>query len=311
MYKEKKIIVVSPVGRTRSLKSLFKSIDKHRHVVDEYHLWVNTNVKEDLDFINSYASNNLNFVKLKYGCTELDKTQFTKADNVKHFYNYCVEKDTFYFKIDDDIVYIEPGMFEKLAQYKLDHPETFLVYPTILNNHWCTHFLRKKNKIDVPVCNQCDVNWYNEYNRVKNTIINSEKVMSLNYHEGKPKDFMNESVFLSPLYWNDASFAEKLLKMSLNYIKTNTLSLLSFESIQLTSHEPVSINCIMFSGDDFEKFNGNVRCFCDEPWLTTFYPLQSNKTNVIVGDTRCVHYAYYPQRDHLNSTNLLEEYFDI
>lgn len=311
MYKEKKIIVVSPVGRTCSLKSLFKNIDKNRHIIDEYHLWVNTNVKEDLDFINNYASNNINFVKLKYGCTELDKTQFTKADNVKHFYNYCVEKDTFYFKIDDDIVYIEPGMFENLAQYKLDHPETFLVYPTILNNHWCTHFLRKYNKINIPICNVCNTDWYNEYNRTKQNILNSDKVMSLNYNEGKPRDFMNENVFLSPLYWKDPLFAEDLLTLSLDLIKSQSLSVLSFDSIVLEHHEPVSINCMMFSGEDFAEFNGDVRCFGDEPWLTTFYPIYSNKKNALVGNTRCVHYAYYPQRSHLDSTNILEEYYNL
>lgn len=311
MYKGKKIIVTSPVGRTRSLKSLFKNIYRNRHIVDEHHLWINTDVKDDLDFINFYASNNLDFVKLKYGCTQLDKKQLTKANNVKHFYNYCVEKDTFYFKIDDDIIYIEPQMFEKLAQYKLDHPDTFLTYPTILNNHWCTHFLRLHNKITVPICNVCNTDWYNEYNRVKQNIAVSEKVMSLNYNEGQVKDFMNEYVFLSPLYWKDPVFAEKYLRSSLDLIKSQSLSSLSFDSICLDHHEPISINCVMFGGDDFAEFNGDVRCFGDEPWLTTFYPLHVNKKNALVGDTRCVHYAYYPQRSYLDTTNILEEYYNV
>ena len=64
MYKGKKIVVCSPVGRKESMKCVFKEILKHRHIVDEYHLWVNTIVKSDLDFINEFAEANSDFVTL-------------------------------------------------------------------------------------------------------------------------------------------------------------------------------------------------------------------------------------------------------
>ena len=151
MYRDKKIIACSPVGRRESMKCLFKQILKNRHVIDEYHLWVNTDVKEDLDFIHEYAKQNPDFVRLKHGCDPLDPEQMGKSHNVKRFYNYCVEPNTFYFKIDDDIIFIEDGTFEKMIQYKVDNPKTFLVYPIIMNNSWCTHFLRK-NKQLIPEC---------------------------------------------------------------------------------------------------------------------------------------------------------------
>jgi len=310
MYKNKKIIVVSPVGRKQSLKCLFKEILKNKHVIDEHHLWMNTNIKDDLDFIHEYAENNKSFVKLKYGCTDLDPSQMTKADNVKHFYNYCIEPNTFYFKLDDDIIYIENCMFEKMAQYKIDNPNTFLIYPTILNNCWCTYFLVKNKAIDAELCTICDIDWYRELKNNRELIKNSTKIMSDNLDEPKAKDFLPEYVYLSPLYWKNPYFAETLLNLSYNLIKNNKLDSLNIKNI-LLDYEPISINCIMWAGENFAKFDGNVKCYGDEPWLAVFYPLQHNEQNVMLGNTRCVHYAFWPQKAHLDTTDILEKFYEI
>lgn len=307
MYKDKKIVVVSPVGRRESMGHLFKQVLKHRHVVDEHHLWVNTTVQEDLDFINQYAAEYPSFVHLKYGHDKLDPAQMGRAENVKRFYNYCVEKDAFYFKADDDIIYIEPGTFEKLAQYKLDNPETFLTFPTIINNHWCTHFLRKLGKLNIQTCHTCDVEWYKEFSKVRQAIIESPAVMSDDIQEPKPRDFGLDKVCLSDLYWGNPMFAASLLSQFKSIIDTSGLSNLDFESFVL-DYEPVSINFIMWAGEDFSKFSGDVKCVGDEMWLNLFYPLKHGLKNALVGNTRVVHYAYYAQREFLNTTNILDMY---
>ena len=90
MYKGKKIIVCSPVGRKESMRCVFKQVLEQKHIVDEYHLWVNTNVQEDLDYINEFAEANPDFVTLKYGCDELDPEQMGRAHNVKRFFHYII-----------------------------------------------------------------------------------------------------------------------------------------------------------------------------------------------------------------------------
>ena len=307
MYKNKKIVVVSPVGRRESMGHLFNHVLKHRHVVDEHHLWVNTTVQEDLDFIDQYFIKYPDFVKLKYGHDKLDPEQMGRAENVKRFYNYCVEKDTLYFKADDDIIFIEQGTFEKLAQYKLDNPEIFLTFPTIVNNHWCTHFLRKFNKLNVSTCNTCENDWYTVFAGVRQKIIDSAAVMSDNINEPKARDFGLDKVCLSDLYWGNSQFAATLLSQFKSIIETNSLAALDFQNFVL-DYEPVSINFIMWSGEDFKKFFGDVKCVGDEMWLNLFYPLQHGLKNAIVGNTRVVHYAYYTQREFLNTTNILELY---
>jgi hypothetical protein len=307
MYKNKKMIACSPVGRKESMKCLFNHMLRHKQVIDEYHLWVNTVVQEDLEFIQEFYESNKDFVHLKYGCEELDPLQMGRANNVKRFYNYCIEPGTFYFKIDDDIIFIEDGTFEKLAQYKLDNPETFLTYPIIINNYWCTHFLRKYDAIDVPSCPICDGIWYDLFEQNREAIKNTDQTLSDNLEEPKPRDFIPEQYFFSPLYWRDSQFSYSILNETYNYIKENKLSDLDIENIVL-DYEPVSIQFIMWSGEDFAKFDGNVKSVGDEPWLSMFYPIKYDLKNAIVGNTRVVHYAYWPQRDYLNSTGILDLY---
>jgi hypothetical protein len=307
MYKEKKIIACSPVGRKESMKCLFKEILKHRHIIDEHHLWVNTVVEEDLNYINQYAEENSDFVTLKYGCDKLDPQQMGRAHNVKRFYNYCVEPNTFYFKIDDDIIFIEENTFEKLVEYKIDNPETFLVYPTIINNYWCTHFLRKYDAIDVPECFVCGGSWYTDFNKAREAMKNCPGTMSDNLDEPKPRDYIPEDRIMSPLYWHDPQFAYQILNNTYDYIVEDKLSFLDIPNIEL-DYEPVSINFVMWSGEDFAKFDGDVKSVDDEPWLSMFYPLKFDLKNAIVGNTRAVHYAYWPQRDYLNKTDILDKY---
>jgi len=42
--------------------------------------------------------------------------------------------------------------------------------------------------------------------------------------------------------------------------------------------------------------------------LSLFYPLKYDLKNAIVGNTRVVHYAYWPQREYLNDTDILNKY---
>jgi len=307
MYQDKKIIACSPVGRRESMKCLFKQILKNRHVIDEYHLWVNTDVKEDLDFIYEYAKQNPDFVKLKHGCDPLDPEQMGKSHNVKRFYNYCVEPNTFYFKIDDDIIFIEDGTFEKMIQYKVDNPKTFLVYPIIMNNSWCTHFLRKNKAIDVPECPVHDHTWYVDFERSKEEMKNTDQTLSDNLDEPKLRNFIPEDRVISHLYCFDPYLAYDILNNTYEYILENKLSDLDIPNIVLNS-EPVSIQFIMWSGEDFAKFDGDVKSLDDEPWLATFYPIKNDLKNSIVGSTRVVHYAHWPHRQYLNTTDILKKY---
>lgn len=308
MYKGKKLIACSPVGRKSSMQCLFKHVLNNRYILDEFHLWVNTVNEEDLKYINEFADAHPNFVQLKYGCEKLDPEQMGKSYNVKRFYNYCVEPDTFYFKIDDDIIFIEDGTFEKLSQYKLDNPNTFLTFPFIINNPWCTHYLRINGHIDIPECPVCSYSWKIDIDNARDLIKTSPSVMSDNIYEPKLEDFIPEDRVISWLYCFDPSIAYNLLNSFYNKIIQNKLSDWNIDNIILDNYETVCINFVMWAGEDFANFGGDVKSVGDEPWLSTFYPCKFNLKNAIVGNTRVAHYAFWPQRTQLNTTDIIEKY---
>lgn len=312
MYKGKKLVACSPVGRKSSMKSLFKYIIHNQHVLDEFHMWVNTTNNEDLEYINQFANEHPNFVHLKYGDGNPIKDEYIGTSyGVKRFYNHCVEPNTFYFKIDDDVIFIEDGTFEKLSQYKLDNPETFLTFPTIINNPWCNHFLRESGRLDIPECTGTMRHWKSDFQNAKELIKSSPSVMSDNLYEPKLEDFIPADRVISQVYCYDGPFAYDILNQCHKKIIDNKLSDLNIENITIENGESICINFVMWSGEDFAKFDGNVKSFSDEPWLTTYYPCKFNLNNAVVGNTRAVHYAYWSQRNYLNTTDILEKYASI
>ena len=312
MYKGKKLIACSPVGRKSSMQCIFKYILKNQHILDEYHLWVNTKNEEDLEYINKFANQHPNFVHLKYGDGKEIKEEYVGTSyGVKRFYNYCVEPDTFYFKIDDDIIFIEDGTFEKLSQYKIDNLKTFLTFPLIINNPWCNHFLRLNGVIDIPECMGTMRNWKSDFENAKEKIKLSSSVMSDNLYEPRLEDFIPADRVISKLYCYDGPFAYDLLNQFYEKVSDNSLSDLDIENVILENYESVCINFVMWSGEDFAKFDGDVKSFSDEPWLTTYYPCKHDLQNSVVGNTRVVHYAYWSQRDYLNTTDILKKYASI
>ena len=45
--------------------------------------------------------------------------------SINAFYRDCCDKDTIYMKLDDDVVWFEPELFEKMVKFRVDNPEYF------------------------------------------------------------------------------------------------------------------------------------------------------------------------------------------
>lgn len=311
MYKGKKVIVVSPLGREQSMRILFPQVLKNKHIVDEHHLWVNTSVESDLEFIHKYANDNPEFAIIKDGCTELWEDQKGRASNVKHFYNYCTDDDTFYFKIDDDIIFIEDGMFERLIDYKIENPDCFLAYPLIINNFWCTHFMKESGILDIPKSEVHSERWIYYLNQVKDQLQVLDQTMSDDLEEPRLAKFIPEQAILCPIYWRDTTFAYNLLNLFQELYKEGRIDELKIPNVVLENYESVSINVCCWRGTDFKPFGGDFKSSEDESWITTFYPIYAGRKNAIVGDTIAAHYSYYVQRPDLNQTDILDKYYKL
>ena len=139
MYKNKKIVAVTPAGRKKYMELLAPYVLKNE-MFDEWQIWQNTNEKSDIDYFETLFRNNHKVRVIKI------PTEKPNCDTIYKYFEYCTQKDTIYVRFDDDVVWMEQDAAKKLVEYRLNNPQYFLVFGNTVNNALCD-FLHKKNNI--------------------------------------------------------------------------------------------------------------------------------------------------------------------
>ena len=141
MYKNYKIVVNTAAGRRRYMQYLIPYIVSCG-IVDRYDIWVNTHNGADIEFFKRVAEKYpvVNLVWQPDGVVNGNKS-------INAFYKACVELDTIYFKLDDDVVWMEPGLIEKMVRFRVDNPQYFLVSPLVINNSLSSYLLQVEGKL--------------------------------------------------------------------------------------------------------------------------------------------------------------------
>lgn len=222
-------------------------------------------------------------IEEKYkGFVTLDK-RFIKEEfcgtnsNIHKFFDKCTDSDTVYIRLDDDVVWLSENFIANLAEYRIKNPKPFLVYPTIINNGICDSILQNQGFYQ----NLGDFNY-----DCTGTIAFTDPIVC----EQKHKEMI-----------------DKLYEVE----RINELN-----TWILRRYERVSINCISWLGETFAEFSGIVDRD-EEHWLSCVKPKELGIPNVITGISTCSHFAFGPQREHMDKTNVLElyqnlsEYIDI
>lgn len=155
MYRNYKVIINTAAGRRRYMRLLIPYI-LQSDIIDRYDLWINTNSNPDIAFFKEIAkiSPKINLVWQPDGIVDGVKS-------INAFYKLCTERDAIYFKLDDDIVWMEPSIIEKMIKYRVDNPEFFLVTPLVINNGFSTLLLSIHNKIKLKPEFNISVCWTN------------------------------------------------------------------------------------------------------------------------------------------------------
>jgi hypothetical protein len=271
MINNKKIIVVTPAGRKRYMEPLLKYILREKDIIDEYRIWVNTKNKEDIEYFYS--------LKKEYpGFITLDERFVEEHDcginfNIHRFFDKCIDMDTIYIRLDDDIVWLQPDFIKSIATFRINNPKPFLVYGTILNN----------------------------------AVIDSI-VQKLGLYEDFP--FFEYSCMGSVAFNNPQICEQKHYHLISNYLSKLKSPPKLFDKWVLKNYERVSINCISWLGETFERFEGIVGRD-EEDWLSCVRPSEITSPNVVYGGAYCVHFAFGPQREYLDKTNMLNQYNKI
>ncbi len=136
MYKDHNIIAVTPAGRESYLSVLSHYILKNKHILDQWHIWLNTTIPKDISFITSLQSQHPHFIKIIY---PHKKIEANPSYSINQFFVNCQDPNTIYVRFDDDIVFIHDTAIQSLVNSRIQDQSPFLVYANIINNSICTH----------------------------------------------------------------------------------------------------------------------------------------------------------------------------
>jgi hypothetical protein len=134
-HRDHRVIVVTPAGRQQYLRLLIPQVLAYASagVVDEYHLWVNTRVKEDVAFMEAAAAGEHGSVlRVRYLPSGMEPLG---NKTIGYFFKECVMPNTVYVRLDDDVIFLDDlEAFKGFLDFRIMNPHYFLVYANILNN---------------------------------------------------------------------------------------------------------------------------------------------------------------------------------
>lgn len=263
MYKNYKVVVNTAAGRRRYMQYLIPYVIAC-DIVDRYDLWVNTMNRQDIEFFKLLAIKypKINLVWQPEGIINGNKS-------INAFYLDCIEDNTIYFKLDDDIIWMEPDLIERMVQFRIDNPHYFLVTPLVINNALSTYLLE--------ICGKIKLDQYYNSNCAHNVLWKSGK-FALDLHNWFYNNFLTKG------------------SVSELHLGPHVMSMTRF-----------SINAILWFGEDMKKFGGVVPGD-DEEFLSCIYPSKQGLANCWNGDAIVSHFSFYTQRESLDNEFVLERY---
>ena len=268
MYKGYKVKALVFAGRRDTMSILFPKIKSD--ILDEVLIGINTRNQDDIAFIDSYLPNDNKFKKLN-----IPNHLIGQQSAYFYMFSLLTDEDTIYIKLDDDLIWFSENFFEELVKYRLEHPEYYIIYPFVLNK---------------PLCNYLGKFFDESKFRNKN-------------------DYMFQT-WKNPIYSGILLSAFGENKLDLSHIQNYEFDQAdSFRSPYICP----SINCICFFGKDCKNMNWSAemrRYGGDEGFITVgiFNKFGNQRKHIVYANCKCVHYAFFTQREFLNSKIILKYY---
>lgn len=268
-------IVVTPAGRKNNLEILYFNLKKRKSEFDEWHIWLNTQNAEDIEYMK-----------------QLEKTEsWIQVEEIPHEYPHIValriyhfmlkntsDKESVYLRLDDDICFIEKGAISKVFNARINSKDSLLVYGNIVNNSVMQYEYQKNGKIlDFPLLS--------DYNNIQ-------------------KSFGQD-----PLIWENGEFAYNLHKLFIEKYKNNDIKYFYIPSFLNSEWQRISINVVALRGD-LNYILSDIDPD-EEEYFAKQKPIRMGIPSEIVGNAIFCHYSYFPQKDYLDKTEILEEYKKI
>ncbi|QPF73657.1 glycosyltransferase family 2 protein [Roseateles sp. DAIF2] len=271
-----KLVVVTPAGREHYLELLAHHL-LSQPGLHEWQLWDNCRRESDRVYLRRLAQRDprIRVVSIPAfeGCH--------RSSN--RFYRRCDDPRAFYIKIDDDVVYLEPGALERLRQTAraqrqaaqlLGRPVPLWWSALVVNNAICSWLLKHHAKLELPERLSCQAS--------------------------------------DPLGGACPAFALRLHERFLAQVEQGRLEPFRVPDFPV-SLSRLSINCLGFWGQDVLRLGQR---FCpddadEEEWLSAVLPSLTGRHGCVVGDVLVAHFACEAQEQALLRSGLLERYYAL
>lgn len=261
-----RIVAVTPAGRRHYLQLLHRYISADPSI-DEWHLWDNCRAQADRAYIEELARQDR-----KIRLIRIERTDGTNK-SVNRFYRLAADPDTFYIKMDDDLVYLAPRLGEQLYRHAVSERDQAIWWsPLVINNAICSALLKYQSRLNISA------------------LLTAQAAC--------------------PFGWRSPIFAQRLHETFLTALRTHQLAAFRIPNVSLAAAR-FSINCIGFFGQDVRTL-GEEFCplgVDDEEWISAVLPVRAGRVGRIIGDTTVAHFSFFPQEAGLLATPVLSQYY--
>ena len=234
--------------------------------------------KEDLNYLNKVLKN-------------VYSPYFEKVDllNTKyHFIYNTLKDDDLVFKIDDDIVFISNGTFEKMLEEYVNN-NGFILSANVINHPLLSNVHARMRAI-LPFKEIENNKWLldNSTNEIDKTVGYGMqyKVGTCWWKSGRCGALAHESFFY--------------------HILRNNLDIYDFKrwDFHYDFYGRWSINFILFKG----KIVNKIALEDDEEWISNYLSRSYRRHGYALGSAVVSHFSYNFQKEYLYTTNILDKY---
>ncbi len=280
-----KVVSVTPAGRRKYLEVLVPYLLANRQHINEHHFWLNTRDQADISYINQLAEQHPNFFKVT--SREVFDQQ-APGHCIWQYWQDCVDEDTIYIRLDDDICFVAKDAIPKLIAFRLNNPDPFLVYGNVVNNALCSHVHQSIGVIP----------------RSWGTV---------------------QFECMDRVGWLKSRFPARVHKLFIKDLPAGAAGRWLFGPTTLSDYRRFSINVVCWFGKDLAQIDElqvqDLRTLHlrhpdtgedlghEEAFISQYLPARFGRPCTICGDALFSHFAFHTQRHFLERhTNLLDWY---
>jgi hypothetical protein len=262
-------VVVTPAGREKYLRLLAHYV-LGSPVVTEWHLWDNCRTLSDREYLHRLAASD----------PRCKLMQLPGANGgfgiIGAFFRFCDDPDAFYLRLDDDIVYVEDGLFQHMLDRATAARGSAIWFaPLIVNNAVCGSLIKNLSRVSIEGPISCQA--------------------------------------MCPFAWAHADFPIALHPVFIEAVEKGRVSDFHVPDREVRASR-FSINAIGFFGADKLALGDAfmpLGAQNEEEWLSAILPMRLNSCGKVLGDMTVAHFSYYTQEWRLLQTDILERYYAL